>query len=357
MTIYILLYIYILLLGFVFYKRRPYSVWANTIFAILVFGAMYFIASFRGISVGTDTYDYVFAYKYGIRGWYRQNWELLFVLLMNSVREISSSYTIFFCVCYLIVFFGLGYFFINNTEKKYSLFWSLALFLILGQFFSTMNLLRQTLAMSIGCNVYTVLQKGINRRNIIISLFLVITSALFHKSGFICALLFLPFLMQIDRKTLFIVIIFGLLSYLVFPLLFRLLIRLVPVYGRYARIGVGDVRRYSLLAIIEVTIIVIYMIFLDPHDEANIEKYRLLFVIGISFAFIVLQRRIGLAQRFGYYFELFLYILIPQFCEMLTKQRDRIIVKSIVLILGSLYFGYALTLHGKGCIPYSFFWQ
>lgn len=76
-----------------------------------------------------------------------------------------------------------------------------------------------------------------------------------------------------------------------------------------------------------------------------------------SFAFIVLQRRIGLAQRFGYYFELFLYILIPQFCEMLTKQRDRIIVKSIVLILGSLYFGYALTLHGKGCIPYSFFWQ
>ena len=357
MAIYILLYIFIIIIGVIFYHKKPYNKKANKRAVIFVFTAMYFVSSFRGLGVGWDTYNYAYAFTYGLRGIWVRNWEPLFVLLMDIVRHISRSPSVFFCVCNLIIYGGFGFFLLKNTNDSSSVFWSLLFFLSFGFFFSSMNIIRQTIAMSIGINAYTILNIKTNKKNVFLSIVLVVIATLFHKTGFICAFLIIPFLIHINRKTILIVFSSSVLVYFVFPFFMRFITSLFPVYSRYLNTDAGEVRRYLLFAAVEIVIAFLYILLFDPRNENNLEKYRMLFVLGISFVFIVAQRRTELAQRFGYYFEIFLFLAIPQFCNSFSKDHFRTLIKSTLLLLCTAYFAYALNLSGKGCIPYSFIWQ
>ena len=360
MTIHIALLIYISFLGVVIYRKRPYTNKMNKRFLLLSFLVIWLIQGLRGESVGLDTDQYTLAFQRAVYGYYPERWEFLFSVLMRTLSRISENPQILFLVSSMLILIGIRAFIQYNTEEKTSAFWPVFLFIVLTQYFSTMNLVRQSLAMAAGCNVYTVLRRDQSRKGFLISTALIATASMFHTSGLVCVLLLLPFLIKINRKTIIMgtAVTMGLLF--LFPYVLRVFLLIFPRYSRY--IGgtldiAGSSGVYTLFGIIEFLIIVICLLTLNPEREENKEIYRLMFVTLFSLALILMQRRISLAMRLGYYFELFLILLIPEFVNK-WKRNLRIPIKIGVYALGWAYFIYQMTISSaRGCVPYFFFWQ
>lgn len=360
MTVHIALLIYTSLIGAVIYRKRPYSRGMNKRFLLLSFFVIWLIQSLRGESVGLDTDQYTLAFLRARHALSPVRWEFLFSQLMNILSKSFENPQILFVISSLLILSGIFVFIYYNVDDSKSAFWAIFLFIVLTQYFSTMNLIRQSLAMAIGCNVYTVLKKDQSRIGFVKSAALITVATLFHASGIICILLILPFVITVNRKTIAIGTIATTGILYVFPYLISVFLMILPRYSRYIRgrlntAGTSGV--YYLFGAIELLIIVFSLIYLDPEKEENKEVYRLSFVILFSLALILMQRRISLAMRLGYYFELFLILIIPEFIQR-WNVRLRVPIKMGVYLLGWLYFIYQMTVsNARGCVPYVFFWQ
>ena len=361
MTIHVCLLIYITILGAIIFQHKPYSRRKNILFIVFAFFGVFLVQSLRGYNVGWDTYDYVVAYTRMAYGADTSGWEFLFRYLMRALASISSNPQLILSICSFIILFGVGYFLLENMEEDSSMFWPVFLFVVLTQYFSTMNLLRQSVAMSIGCNTYTVLKKGVNTKNFIIAIMLVVISSLFHKTGIMTVLLILPAIIPINRKTIAAEFFGGISVYFLFPIIINVFVFLLPQYGSYigSRYDVADSSMFHyVLGFIEVVMGLIIVASLSPSDPGNKEIYQLLFMALISFAFIVARLRIALATRLGFYFELSVLLLIPAVIKKVRDLATSIVIKMALYTSGWLYYIYSMTAHtAKGCVPYTFFWQ
>lgn len=359
MTVHVVLLIFISLVGVIIYWRKPYNRQKNRLFLMVSFTAIFLIQALRGTSVGLDTDVYTFVFQSALYGMFPKNWEFLSFLLLKVSTRISDNPQVFFALSSFLILSGLYYFVDQNVDEDVSAFWPVFLFVVLTQYFSTMNLIRQSLAMAVGCNIYTVLKKDRSKKGFIISAFLLFIATLFHTSGLMNIFLVVPFLVNIDRRTILLGFTASLGLFFLYPLALRLFFFFLPRYSSYigGRLDVaGSSGVYVLFAILEVSMAVVCFAFLDPNKSENKNVYRLLLIIVYSFALIVMQRRISLAMRLGYYFELFMILLIPEFISRFEIQA-RIPIKITSYFLGWAYFIYQMLDKARGCVPYFFFWQ
>ena len=292
-------------------------------------------------------------------GLYTKSWEALFTALLRFTAKVSENANLFLSACSFIILLVIGFFILYNVEEDQSAFWPVFLFITISQYFSTMNLLRQSLAMAVGCNAYTIMCKGRTVRNICLSLVLVFISTLFHKSGIVQVLLILPFLIKMDRRKIYISLIVAVIVFLAYPLFLRLFLIVIPKYARYiggSRDIEGTGSLYTVIGAFESIMIILFCVFIDP--EENQQSYRLLMISVFSLALISLRMRISLAVRLGYYFELFFILLIPDFYNKWKRNETKVYMKMGTYLLGWVYFIFSMVVHNaRGCVPYSFFWQ
>lgn len=361
MEVHVALLVFVSMAGAFIYRHKPCSKRKNRLFLRLSFLAIFLVQALRGHNVGLDTDDYVRLFIRARYNIFPAKWEYCFYLLTKLTLCISDNPQVFLAICSLLILTGIFIFIDNNTDDDQSAFWPVFFFIVLTQYFSTMNLLRQSLSMAVGCNVYTVLRKDRSTKGFIFSALLIIIAQMFHESGFICILLFLPFLMkEINRRSMFLGALIAGSSLFAYSFILRFFIRIFPRYARYIG-GVFDTAStsgvYLLFGVIELIMIVVCLVFLNPEDPNNTDVYRLLFVILYSFTLILMQRRIALARRLGYYFELFLIMLIPAFVNK-WKKNERLFLKAGFYCFGWAYFIYSMTAsNARGCVPYLFFWQ
>ena len=316
----------------------------------------------RGENVGWDTSEYINIYNLTANGIILPRIEPLYVLLMQLCLKLSSNSQVLFAVSSAIVYTGIGFFILNNMPDGESAFWPVFLFIVLGELFNTMNLLRQSLAIAFGCNIYTILnRRGVNWKTIAVSVVLTYISFEFHRTGILCALIIIPFLVRINRKLVCVFFAAAIGTFLLYPVLIRIVLIFYPSYGWYLQSMWGSAatpRFYLIIAAIELLITGLTIAYIDHQCNGNQRLYRLLVFAMYSFALILLQFRIFLAVRIGYYFELFLILLIPEFIHRLSDLRTNIMAKMTAFSMGWIYFLYILSgTHSKGCVPYLFFWQ
>lgn len=360
MTVHVVLLLFISFVGVTVYWEKPYSRQKKRLFLLISFTAIFLIQALRGKSVGLDTDVYTFAFQSAMYGVVPRKWEFFSLLLLKVSTRISDNPQVFFALSSFLILSGLYVFIDQNVDDDVSAFWPVFLFVVLTQYFSTMNLIRQSLAMAVGCNIYTVLKKDRSKKGFIISAFMLCIATLFHTSGLVNILLVVPFLVKIDRKTILLGFVASLGIFFLYPLALRFFLLILPRYSRYigGRLDiVGSSGVYVLFGILEVSMAILCFVFLDPDKSENKNVYRLLFIIVYSFSLIIMQKRISLAMRLGYYFELFMILLIPEFINKFEIQA-RVPIKITTYLLGWAYFIYSMTVsNARGCVPYSFFWQ
>lgn len=171
--------------------------------AILVISLVLFfvVCTFKSISVGTDTKNYLMLYNYPstyIRKYfYSINFEWLFYVFIYICQIIGFSFHGFLFVYYAIMFLLL-YKFVKNYSKQQAI--SAIAFLVFGYLFMAMSGLRQMMAVMLILNYYdSLLNKKLFKS--ILYLFLACS---FHKSAIICITV-LPLLFISYNKELSIV--------------------------------------------------------------------------------------------------------------------------------------------------------
>lgn len=361
MMVHVVLLIYISILGLFIYAKKPYRRSSNKKFILLSLLAVFLVQSLRSRYVGTDTIKYYNYVRYAKMGLPIHSMEFLFTLLVKTVAKLFGDPQFLLVISSFIVLTGVGLFIFLNIDSNKSAFWSVFFFITISQYFASMNTLRQCIAMAIGCNVFTLLQKERSRRNYIFSGILITISALFHLTGLLQILLFVPFMMKIDYKKIAAVFSTAFLALIFFPIILRIFLRIFPAYSNYLG-GYFDQaassKLYVMIGILEIVIMVLYCIYINPDVDSNQKGYRLLFITLYSFTTILLQQRMILAIRLGFYFELFLILLIPEFFERFRSINTRLALKTTAYVLGWAYYLYSIIVHGaRGCVPYTFFWQ
>lgn len=363
MMVHITVLILISLLGIVIYRKKP-NKRRNIQFTILSMFIIFLVQALRGNIVGWDTAAYLRGFNSFRNNTYFvttvSSWEPLFIVLNKAIAIFTENAQWLLAVSSLIIVSGIGYFIAENTNETDSAFWPVFFFCCMDQYFSTMNLIRQSIAMAIGINIYTVLSKDSSKKGIIKSFILFCVAMLFHNSAFICLALFLPFLLkEVNRKIVALSGISSVIALLFFSNLMKIFFTIFPQYTKYIESfryeGKEISKSFWILVIVK--IIMIGLIFtLNSRHKGNKQLYRLAFITMLSIGMTMLQTKITLAVRLGYYFEIFIILLIPQFVNKLKGIKVQIYI--FLFVIGWSYFIYLLTTGGaRGCVPYYFFWQ
>lgn len=365
MNIHILLLIYIMLVGVGIYSVRGITLKRqNYMFVFLAMGAIFLVQALRAANVGWDTISYENTFYQVSNGIYTNSFksmEPMFQLLNVVIAGFTDEPQYLLATCSLIIVGGISYFILGNCKTE-AAFWPVFLFASMEQYFSTMNLLRQSCAMAIAINVFTVLQKAQDRKSWIKAIGLLILASLFHVSAWICVLLVIPFLIKkFDKKYLVLEGICCIAGVIMFSKLLQVFFLIFPQYEKYEdsfRFESNGISNYYAIMIVLKLLMIVGICTLSPRASSNKEIYRLAFVMVLSIGMGLMQSKISLAVRFGYYFDLFTIIFIPKVIQRMNAYK--LLWYILLLIFGWTYFLYLIFITNegtRGCVPYYFFWQ
>ena len=366
MKIHLILLLYILLLGFfvyvLMYKRGHNT---NKFFVIASFLPVFIIETLRADTVGEDTLTYLKGYIHvnTLHGsWEEQTWEKAYLLLNIAVGKISNcNQQLLLGAVSLIILFGVGYFIIENCDGI-TAFGPVYFFVTLNHYLTSMVSLRQYCALAIGINAYTILRKKDSLKSYIQALILIGIAILFHNTAFV--LIIIPFLMhfkKVERKHIIITICSIRLIIVLFTPILNMFYRIFPLYYRYSLMGhakysgrsLGKV--YIALLILK-TLCLLSVFYLSPQNTSNKDLYRLSIFSALGAGISLMTTRIFIVWRFGYYFDIFLILMLPKLAKKFVGISG-LFVNSVFYLFGLSYYIFLLFANSSGCIPYKFFWS
>lgn len=170
-----LIFYSIILFHLLFFSKR------NKLLISISFLSLLFIAAFRSNSVGTDTIRYVEHLNMVRNNMVLWGKEYLWVKLNELVIFFNGDFTSLLILTHCIILIPI--FFVIIKESKLPLL-SIFYYLTFYYYFYSMNIMRQSLAMSFVLLFYYVLTKEIKYKKVL-ALILIIIAVLFHTTALI----------------------------------------------------------------------------------------------------------------------------------------------------------------------------
>lgn len=335
------------------------------IFMIIAMIIMALLVAFRSSQVGNDTPEYLRIFNEILSNSDYVSitrFEVGYVFLNRLVGKFTSNAQGVFIVC-AIIQYSVFIWFIKKHSKNYAL--SLLLFFLLT-FSSTLNIVRQALAMSF---VFIAFDRILYKKPFG-AIFWIIVATLFHTSAIITIILvFLPY---IKFDGIFALVIFVLCVVFAFTdLLYKLCELVAPTYahyfeGKYAESGWLAIT-YQLLSNLAYFAVVLIPIKVIGRNKAEVLKGRLsvnrknnilLWITYAAFAGMLLGYKVNLIDRLITYFSAFTIVLIPNSLQKYDKTSRIVLSCAMVAIL----IAYSIVVikirpEWNAIYPYSFFWQ
>lgn len=343
------LVIILLALLFIFSLKKRYLKNSNkiTIFLCVV---LWIIAANHSLEVGTDTYNYFqnfknilneenMYYNQGLqRGWY----------FYNLVLYKIGNYNVFMYVCYAIIMGGVFIFI-----RKYSpnLVMSLLLFVLLYYYCSSLNIMRQFIALGVVLIAYALfLNKDIKKFMLFICF-----ASLFHYT----AILLIPvyFLTKINlssRLVYFLVFISFMLGFFLQDYIEPIIVKMIWLSDGFGGMDYyleqwGGVRNlFSNL--------VINFIFLLTYYLSKDKNSILLLLYFLSILLSNMFGAMGQANRFFIYFQITIIAVIPIVYYELRQNSFFRANAYLILILGYAYSFWFLSISSNASevVPFLF---
>lgn len=364
MTVHVLLLLFISAVAlFIFRRRSLYSYQRNRYFVIIAFSAIWLVQALRSWQVGWDSDVYYSVFINHGTGTILNDWEFLYVLLMDVVHLFTESPVVLMGIVAAIINFGIGYFVLKNTPDDGSAFWPTFFYVTMSLYFSSMNLWRQFLAIAVGVNIYTVLSRSRSVRAWITSALLVAIAGNFHTAGYILALLAVPFIPKtLNKASIRIMMPISIIAATGITFLMNLLTSIIPKFRRYLtsvrwQSSISSGYYYLLTAIFALVVLAFY--FFSNHIQMDQSDYRLMLIALMAIPLFIMTREVRIVMRIAYGFEFFAVLIIPAFMnKLIIDTKNRFVIKFVFFAVFWAYFIYNMTVgSARGCVPYTFFWQ
>ena len=365
MYIYFVLIAYQLLLTALL-KRQGLK--SDFLTAVVPFIGMFILAAFRSTSVGNDSKNYLDLFNLIRNGADLEVWSERYewgYLLFNKILGLffSNQYAIFF-VSALFIYF-ISWRVIKKLSYKHWL--SVFLFLTLGLYSNSVNVIRLTMAYVVCLVAYNELEKKKYLKVII----LVIFATLFHTSAIVFIVVLLCNKLNMKKRLLF---LWGGATVILFLLFNNILASVLNYRETYNTYVTNDIYFNSgylatgLNIVFWVLILlVIYILYRNGNfrSEADIcieettywEKICIYGLIMISL--YIFGFKMNLMDRVAGYFRCLMIIFIPNAMTEIENKRTRGIVEGSLVLLMVMFFVIPLIFRPEwtGIYPYSFWFD
>lgn len=276
--------------------------------------------------------------------------ESLFPLLNKAISVISKEPQFYVAVVAVIVS-ALIY----PTYKRLCTDASLTvvLFAIMSTFVMMFSGIRQMLAIGIGFIAYELTRK----KKVIPFILAVVVAMCLHTSAFMLVLMYPLYHARITKKWLYVVVPVLLMVFVFNKQIFTILGMILERYTEFS----GEIESTGAYTMIILFALFVVFSYLMP-DEKSLDEET----IGLrNFLLLALAVQLfaplnTLAMRMGYYYIIFIPLLIPKIIACRSKRWNQmaLFARHIMIVVFTLYF--FVSAYGGGGLhvfPYHFFWE
>lgn len=351
MTVYVLsicsIFVWTAILALTKLKER------DLIFVSIVSVQLIILSSFRSSLVGSDTINYINRFLIIAATEWKNvpylsdlvDFENGFILMNKLIGSISTNQVFFLAVNSLVIIIPLS---IYIYKKSTSVWLSFFIFIGLGFWGDSMNILRQMLALVVLVRSLQYVEKKQLFRFVIA----VLIASTLHISAIAFFVVYPLSYIRINRTYLIGVLIASVATYLVADKIIIFLLSVLGYQYHFARIGTSS-GGGMLLMLMMFAFVALY-----ARDEA-IEKHKdfdlYLHLLFVGILLNILAINFALAGRAMIYFTIHNIILIPKVLDSIYRPFDKY-VGTIIVVIGVLYFYLfrLLVVDVSGVVPYIF---
>ena len=270
------------------------------------------------------------------------HYEIGYSLFIKILSSIGISEQVFLAIVSLIIITLIGIVWIKKSKMPGL---SILLYFAFGFFTFTFSGLRQSIALSILFFSFLYVEK----RNFIKFILSILLASTFHKTAIIFIVAYPLYYIKLKLKHY----TFIIPSFIICFILKAKIFVMVAVLFKGREVQPESTGAYGLFIFMIGTLILSYIFYNSDSKEVNAYRNYILVAIFIQ----MLASQSNTIGRAGYYFWMFITLLVPEVIKsqknMLIKYLSGCIVVSFLVIyyLDSLSTGYL------NIVPYKFFWQ
>lgn len=345
MIIYLLMLIISLLFANLFMKTKQKKY--KKLFAFLSALPFFIVSAFR-YDVGTDyLFRYVPEFDLIASGGETWNYEVGFSLLNKIIIYFGGSYEWLFIITSIIIIFSTFYFIFKKSVNPVL---SILLFFLGGFFFSSMNMIRQFIAMVFCLISYEYLLE----KKYFKWLAFLVSGFLFHSSAVVFLIAFL-----LCKK--FIINFKFLIGVSILTLLMNSVLRNIIInLFSMTRFSVYINTNYSMIDVKEFLIfinLIIYtfMYYINYRENNNIPDKKSIFYLnlqGMAIIFSLFGSIFSILSRLVVYFSIFQIISLPYFLSKSSDKNKKALTIILILIFAMNIFYTNVVNNDNGVIPY-----
>lgn len=328
-------------------KRNKNELLEN-LFMTISFFILWLIAGFRGdFTADYRSYSDLFHYynNFTLIEIFNMNfYEEIGYVILNKLIGIFTDNEIYFM---LIISYVILQIFYREFKKNSSYIWlSILLFINIGAFYTSFNIMRQILAASI---IFSG-SKYLYERRFYKYLLIVVIATLFHKTS----LLMLPFYFilnfRFNIKNVILIIITAFIS----GFFVDKIVEIIQSYW-YTGYTYGMSGLNYTSAVVPLSILIFVLLHSKLLDaQKTMENIWINTVVFYAF-FSVIGLKVQMLQRFSEFFGPFVLLIIPYIISKIRDKNLRVIYLLTITIL-LIAYNY-ITLSGTGYDPYYFIWD
>lgn len=304
---------------------------------------LFLISALRSTDVGTDLENYLPFFttisSLPLTDIFNIGWEPGY-LIFNKIISVISSDSRFFLIC-TSLFIVVGY--VTFIYKNSSYPWlSLFLFIALGTYTDSFNIIRQSMAIVIILHSL----KFIEKDNLIKYFLYVILATLFHKTAIVCLIIPIIYHFKATIPNFFILLI---ISYISISLLGSSVLSLAIelAFNEYSLTGYPQGGVNMLILLIAITLISLFVL----SDTKRYKLYCSMMILACCLQIFSLQ--FSLFARTVTYFSMAIIVLVPELVRRLHSPEIRSLSIAAIVAISSLYFVvFILKNNLSGIVPY-----
>lgn len=301
------------------------------------------MATFRSENIGNDTITYYHLFlqirDYETISPFLFRYEIGYLCLNYLIGRLTGSFTLFLAVVNSFVYYSYYKFIDCFSENKV---FSVFLFLSLGMWGQTVNIIRLQLALSIAVLTFIACQN----KNIKLIIPMAILAFCFHRISIIYFLAF--FVPKTGNKKYYIisgVLAIALIPFL--PVLMGFAASHIPYFSTYLDSNnyiYGDVKIAVLIGILIRLVVIAYGAITYHYDKmsySSAEKssfYLNINMIYLSLIILILALGYNLFDRLGYFFWMFVIVFLPNQIKNMQIGSNKRLLYLGVFSLCTLYF-------------------
>lgn len=324
MFIYLLLLFSILLLGMFLEKNNKKT------YSILICIILTLIAGLRHYTIGNDTITYLRFFNNVLSSYMTSRYEIGFIYFTLFIRRITDNFTIYL----LIISFLFNYIICKLIRKDSpNMIVSFLLFFLCRFFFNEMNIMRQYISIAIIILGF----KYIYKREFLQYFICIIVATLFHKSAFLCIILYFLYNVKITKKISIIICIASLVMFSLFYNVVNYITMKLNMYETYVDLFYGSNKIGNVISFIICLSIIFLSFYINKITKNNsLDKkenyYKWLLILATVTSFLSIK--ISIFSRIKNYFDLFVVIFIPIIVEKINGKKKFLIYFIIILLFG-----------------------